>query len=182
MKIPIVLSTILICFLSSVKAQTDSINADTIKILKKNTMFIEFGGNGMLYSANYDRFFKISNRFNASLRIGFHYSRNFNKNGIQLIGLPVEMSALYSIYKKKHFIELGTGVTYLNQEDVNSKVVVDLFILALRVGYRYQSPNGGFFLKIGFTPLYDLFVINPERGVKYHTWVLWGGIGIGYTF
>ena len=150
--------------------------------LKKNTVFFEVGGNGVLYSLNYDRLFDISRKFKASTRIGLHFSENLNDNGNRYIGFPLEVSGLYSIFNNKHFLELGTGLTLMNDNDFSLNHKTTLFILAFRAGYRYQKPQGGMFFKIGFTPLYDFYIINPKDHIIYSTWFLFGGIGIGYTF
>jgi len=150
--------------------------------LKKNTVYFEFIGNAVFYSINYDRLFDITEKLKVSSRIGFHYSDNLFGNKNRLIGSPVEISGMYSIFRNKHFLEIGSGLTYLNNLNQSNDHVEDLIILAVRFGYRYQKPDGGIFIKVGFVPLYDWYVFNPDPSIKYHTWFMSGGLGIGYTF
>ncbi len=142
--------------------------------LRKNSIFLEVGGNGIVYSINYDRLFDFSNKIKGSARIGVNYFENFNNNESRIFGIPVEFSGLYSISKNKHFLELGTGLTYFNSKKFKESQNENVFIFALRLGYRYQNPEGGLFLKAGFTPLNNF----PD----FEFWVLIGGISIGYTF
>lgn len=155
---------------------------DSTSVVRKNTVFAEVGGNGVIYSINYDRLFDVSEKFKLSGRIGVHFTNKFPLRYYRTISFPVEFSGLYSFYKKKHFIEFGSGLTYLNSFDNVTRHTEDIIILALRLGYRFQRPEGGFFMKIGFVPLYDWLVINPDPNVPHHTWLFFGGLGIGYTF
>ena len=173
----IVLLLVSITLIHTAKAQTEFCNE-----INKNSVYIELGGNGVLYSLNYDRFFEISNRLKASCRLGFHYSENLNDNGNRFIGFPIEISGLYSIFKNKHFLEIGTGLTFMNDNDFSMDNKAQVFIWVLRAGYRYQKPEGGLFLRLGFTPMYDFYVMNPMSHIDYHSWFLFGGVGIGYTF
>ena len=135
-----------------------------------------------MYSLNYDRIFVVSNKFRISTRIGVHFTNKFPLEFYRTFCIPFEMSGLYSIYNNKHFIELGSGISYLNSYDRITNHTEDILILALRLGYRYQKSVGGLFVKIGFVPLYDWLVFNPDPAVPHHTWLLSGGLGIGYTF
>lgn len=158
------------------------VSPDTILNLKKNTVFAEIGGNAFIYSINYDRLFDVSNKFKISARIGIHYSHYVPFKYYKTFCIPFEISGLYSIYRSKHFIEIGSGLSYLRSYDRVTDHTEDIIILALRLGYRFQKPEGGLFIKIGFVPLYDWLVFNPDPSVPHHTWLLSGGIGIGYTF
>ena len=155
---------------------------DTISQLKKNTVFVEFGGNAIIYSLNYDRLFDVSDKIKLSSRIGLHYTNKFPLQYYRTFCIPVEFSGLYSISGHKHFLEVGLGLSYMNSYSRITKHAEDILILALRLGYRFQNPDGGLFVKIGFVPLYDWFIINPDPNVLHNTWLLYGGIGIGYSF
>lgn len=177
----------------TVYSQTDSTNpreidskknhqSDTTLILKKNTVFAEIGGNGILYSINFDRLFNVSNKFKISSRIGIHYTNTFPLQYYRTFCIPIEISGLYPIYRNKHFIEFGSGLSYLNSYDRTTSHTEDIIVIALRLGYRFQKPEGGLFVKIGFVPIYDWLVFNPDPAVPHHSWLLSGGLGIGYTF
>ena len=151
-------------------------------VLKKNTVFVEIGGNGLVYSINYDRLINVSSKIKISTRIGVHYTNYFPLIYYRTVSIPIEVSALYPFFRNKHFLEIGSGLSYLNSYDKITNYTEDILILALRLGYRYQKPQEGLFIKIGFVPLYDFYVINPDPSVPHQTWFLSGGVGIGKTF
>ncbi len=82
---------------------------------------------------------------------------------------------------------MGFGVTsYLDRTleidsetfEFSDKVIFDAFI-PLRVGYRYQKPEGGFFFRLGYTPI----IILPTGGRE--GWVFeprFAGISFGKSF
>ncbi len=152
------------------------------KELKRNTVFVEFGGNGILYSVNYNRLFYLSKKLCLSSRIGYGFTKNFNDNKLILNVIPVELTGLVPISKNKHFIEVGSGVTtvLMNYLDKFHKELI--LVLALRIGYRFQKPTGGLFFNVGFTPLYDFYVYNGDPNIGYHLWQPYAGMSIGYTF
>ncbi len=90
---------------------------DTILQIKKNTVFAEIGGNGIIYSINYDRLFDVSEKIKLSSRIGIHYTNSFPLQYYKTLCIPVEFSGLYSISGQKHFLEVGLGFSYLNNYD-----------------------------------------------------------------
>jgi hypothetical protein len=49
----------------------------------------------------------------------------------------------------------------LNTFEASDKVVFSAFI-PLRVGYRYQKPEGGFFYRVAYTPFFDLPIGGRE--------------------
>lgn len=190
-KLLIILFSIFILLTSeSVYSQIDSTEYEEIDTtiaqidttLKKNSVFVEIGGNAIIYSINYDRLIDVSTKFKLSTRIGIHYTNKFPLQYYRTLCIPIEISGLYSIYGSKHFVEIGSGLSYLNSYDRITDHTEDIIILALRLGYRFQKPEGGLFVKIGFVPLYDWLVFNPDPAVPHHTWLLSGGLGIGYTF
>lgn len=149
----------------------------------RNTIFFEFFGNAFPYSLNYERLFKLKEKNKIALRTGFHYSDNLFKNDQRIYSIPLEASWLHPISKKNNYLELGLGLIYSHDffKDINH--VDHYFFTSFRMGYRYQKRNGGFFFKAGFTPLYQLFVINPEpKYIDYKKWWPIGGLAFGYTF
>lgn len=172
-------------FLSlTVDAQVDATDSTAIidsTVKKCNSIFVEIGGNGLYYSVNYDRLFKVSEYFYISRRAGVHYSNNLLGNNYRFIGVPIEISGLASI-SDRHFLEIGAGITILNRRNNGDNHNETLAILALTAGFRYQRPNGGFFFKGGFTPLYNFYVDHPSPNTAYYTWMVLPGIAFGYTF
>lgn len=139
-----------------------------IKNTSKNSVYIElFGNAGYLYNITYDRIIFTKEKNNISAGLGVQY---FSSSDIEdfIFSLSPQISYFYGI---KHHFETGLGVAY----DFNSGD----FVIPIRIGYRFQKPEGGLLCKIGFTPLltnsYSIF----GEGFSL---IPWGGLAIGWTF
>jgi hypothetical protein len=144
----------------------------------KNAVFFELGGNGILYSFNYER------QFNNQLlgRIGISYFSND-------LQIPLTFGKLFG--EEKHHFEVSSGITYQNQlmndnydygyyytdwEPVRKNV---MFLTGF-VGYRFQKPEGHFLFRAGLTPLFEIYdsVNKASPGVLF----IWGGLSFGHRF
>jgi len=158
-------------------------NIPSICYPKINTLFIEIMGNALLYSVNYERLIKFKSKNKIAARIGFHFSNDFNKNIQKITSIPIEFSYLHPVSSKNHYLEFGLGLLYLYDIFIDLNHVDQYFFATSRIGYRYQRRDGGFFLKAGITPLFELFVINRDpANIDYPKLYPWAGLGIGYTF
>lgn len=135
--------------------------------LPSRRIFIEAGGNGGLYSINYEQDFrKILNK-NLKWEVGFSVVPWGGKRVI--IDFPLSLN--YTIGNGKHKAEAGSGqlIIFGNKAPTG---------LALRgtfhFGYRYQPENKRTFLKIAYTPLYS-YMYNFQ-------WEHWFGVGVGFHF
>lgn len=150
----------------------------------KNTIFIELGGNALLYSLNYERF--ISDDF--SVRAGFGYiamsSSSTTSEGtvnakVSLLMVPI--LANYFVGGENHKLGLGLGVSVwafsgaISVAGAKSDGSVFWPVPTAFVGYRYAPKNGGFNANVGFTPF---FAFANESSV----FVPWFGGGLGYGF
>jgi hypothetical protein len=150
--------------------------------IKKNTIFLELGGNSPFYSLNYDRIVLEKPKLKLAARIGAMYVDNTN-NFLSSIknhnySLPLELSFLKG--RNNHNLEIGIGATPYFREYVEETRNDEFFIAPFgRIGYRYQKENGGVFFKAGFTPIIrfkkDWESYNPKYVYP------WGGLAIGYT-
>lgn len=151
----------------------------------KNTVFVEAGGSGR-YAASYGRIFHQRGKFKLSGSAGFsmwHY--NTRRSTYWLPVLPLEISALLG--KSKHHLELGTGITSFLEatprmdpvtSEVSDKIVFSTGV-PIRIGYRYQKPEGGFFFRVGYTP-YFYFPGDSEGNIIFHP--IFAGLSIGMSF
>lgn len=99
--------------------------------------------------------------------------------------IPLEVTAFYG--KSNHHLELGFGFTSLLDRtldfdsetlELEDKVVFGAAI-PVRIGYRYQKPEGGFFFRVGYTPFFNV----PTGGKE--NWVftpIFAGLSIGKSF
>ncbi|WP_332912602.1 hypothetical protein [Algoriphagus boritolerans] len=113
------------------------------------------------------------------------WPKKFDSKTIWLPSIPIEVSALFG--KSNHHLELGMGITsYLtrslafNSETFENidKVVFDAAI-PVRIGYRFQKPEGGFFFRVGYTPVIN-FPTGGKGGWGFDPY--WAGISFGKSF
>jgi hypothetical protein len=146
-----------------------------------NAIFLELGGNGLIYSINYERIFGDSD---FGVRVGLSYislgaSSGSSSSKITMMTFPV-MANYYGVGSKDHKLQLGAGVTFLSLSGSSSNG--DSFVGAsgfapaptLAIGYRYLPARGGFSFFIGFTP----FIIPGGDKVLFP----WGGMSFGGIF
>lgn len=143
----------------------------------KNSIFLEIGGSGLLYSINYDRI--IGNY--ASSRIGLSCFEIYNgsiedQHHIDCL-LPVFGN--FVLGKSSHHYEFGGGPIISNSYNLSTWDNDLSTLIGISLGYRYQPNLGGFFFRGGITPV--LFPLKPDPS----TWkgiIPWAGISIGYSF
>lgn len=160
---------------------------------KKNTLSIEaVGTSASPLSLNYDRVLFMKPNYHINLSLGFGYFPSV-KDWNPIIGIPLTINI--SMGKTKHFFEVGTGLTYnsgLEQSGYdyfgdfsgNSSIAdaesVKGLLWAFRLGYKYQRPTGGFFLRVGFTPLFRIKTLSDLK--PENKFIPAFGLGIGYSF
>jgi len=84
---------------------TISIGAFSQEIIKKNELFLELGGNGLLGSVNYER--QLSNKPGLGVWAGLGlYGTDTH------LTIPVGLSYLIPVIKNHSFLDLGFGATY----------------------------------------------------------------------
>ena len=130
--------------------------------VERNTIYAEAFGQGFCYSINYDRLFNTEKRFKNSFTGGFVYvpeSLEFG-DGVYC-GIPISYNWLLG--KKSHHLELGIGLTSL-VVNPNSNMVSDFYTyLTPKIGYRFQRPNGGLFLRATATPMIDILNVSTYK-------------------
>ncbi|MGB3850438.1 MAG: hypothetical protein WA958_10765 [Tunicatimonas sp.] len=143
----------------------------------RNSVFLELGGNGLLYSLNYDhKFFD-----HASARIGAMFiSVSANDpttvdGRVSVFLLP--LMANYLVGDGNSRLELGGGLLVggVNADaTIDNEAIDDVAggaAFTANVGYRLQPRDGGFLFRIGFTPVISSAGFLP-----------WAGISFGATF
>jgi len=157
-----------------------------------NVVYAELLGPAPPYSIDYERVWQ-----STSARLGFSY---FATSEATYVAFPITISYL-GIGSLKNMLELGFGGTIIYMggvvSDLGNTTCGDLggclgsFALApvgnvadqkgrpgftglgtVIVGYRFQPPGGGFFLKAGISPLLT----------GNQLWFPWPYVGLGATF
>lgn len=157
-------------------------NGDTTSNrLKRNSAYVELGGNTLVYGFHYERVLFSSQKvaFASSIGYGFSYG---NLGVFNQTVIPVELK-LYSRPNKKNHLEFGLGYTYYYEKDKAPDLVNGVLVESskhsgrplLRLGYRYTATKG-FLFRIALTPIY---LKNAE---PIELWPFWGGVSFGYTF
>ncbi|WP_296705422.1 hypothetical protein [Algoriphagus sp.] len=136
----------------------------------KNVVYLDLGGNAGQYAFTYGRVFHQKGKVKLSASAGFSmWYQGSSSNTKWLPAIPIELTAFYG--KSNHHLELGAGVTsyldnsiYFDQETFeNVDKVVFGAIIPLRIGYRFQKPEGGFFFRVGYTPFFNVPVGGREE-------------------
>ncbi len=184
--------------------QSDSIGSNSIKQSTqfknknyKNAFFLEAGGNGILYSINYERFILRKGSSELSYRIGMSplVSVIGLYKGGQVFGL-----INYSVGKKKYRWESGIGIiSQLNfKPEVTGKQYRTGYsytsgqafsrhpyppcVLGItsQVSFRHEITKNKLFYRISFT-CSDLFFRNGE-GKLIPKIIPWAGVSFGKRF
>lgn len=145
--------------------------------IHRNTVFVELASKGAIYSVNFDHIFRQGEKLNYSYRAGFSIEKNS-------IAFPIGISFITG--QQSHHAEFSLTVipfidkyeTFLSGDNVSDKY---LYVVP-SVGYRFQRPAGGFFLKAGIAPLILLDPPSDNFWKMDPTLYGYGSIGIGYTF
>jgi len=172
-----------VLFCTQLHAQTiktikaDSVKkADTAKVKRAQNVYVELGGAGLFFSANYDaRFSKRKDGLGG--RIGFGF---VSDNGDSFTSIPIQLNYLAGKHGK--YFEVGAGAVYVYyKNDYNHIADVIYFhslhggsstvIGTMTFGYRYQPVEGGFTFRGTFNPLFNTSSFYP-----------YGGLSFGYSF
>lgn len=153
---------------------------------RRNAVYVELGGNALLYSINYEN--RFADHWSGRLGLGYISGKGSGVNSsgqptdvsVGVVFIPVMINYLAGNGKNGRF-ELGAG-PLLVSAGANSKVGgqeinqsgFGIGGLTTTVGYRLQPLDGGFMFKIGITPLILTSATEPFQ--------MWGGLSLGYCF
>lgn len=159
---------------------------DSIPI-SKNTIYAEFFGNCIYGSINYDRIVFHKKRNKVSIRFGFLPYPKVTS----LASATVEASYIYGV---KHNVESSLGVIFIHglsrqgQTSYYEHHATGNIFLYPYIGYRFQKPEGGLFLRAGISArlnigeLYEYDYTKHGGGFLEINSSIWFGVGIGYSF
>jgi hypothetical protein len=164
--------TVAIFFLSNFLSISSFSQVDTEG--SNHGIYLEFFGNGIFYSVNYDtRFSKKSDGLGG--KVGFGY---IAVAGDHYSSFPFLVN--YLMGKEGHYFEIGAGANYLVADYKNGRGVNESPEIAkwegwsasMSLGYRYQPLAGGFLFRAGITPMFKEREFRP----------FWPQASVGYAF
>lgn len=144
-------------------------NSSAMVAKRAQNVFVEFGAQGLLFSANYDtRFGNRRNGIGGRVGIGV-----ISADDVTVVTVPLSLN--YLLGSGKNFFEIGLGATYASLDastDDDFFGSGDAVIGTMAFMYRLQPENSGFSFRGGFTPIF-----NSSGFIPYYA-----GISLGYTF
>lgn len=174
-----------------------SAQKDSTDIHPRNVIFLEGGGNAMVYSVNFGRVLWGKRMSAFMFRVGFEYLPFEEGPELQF---PFEWSLL--IGKKKHFLEVGVGFTIFSRV-VYPHISPGGIYMGLqsqptrigganacgRIGYCFMPLyKKNVMFRIALTPMYYdryNYYHHSGNGKEIYFWrgiSIWGGVSIGYAF
>jgi hypothetical protein len=171
MKTSLFIGMFLLC-LNSFGQQSD-------KFATKNSVEFELFGQGCFYSLDYERLFLNREKFKTLAQLGVAYYPE--RTGVIPLWIPVSVNQLFSFHS--HHLEAGAGQIFCSEKGLDGDQKLRLFG-SLKLGYRYQKPDGKFLFKAAFTPVLDYWDVatDNELGRPEVEFMPWAGVAVGYNF
>ncbi|MES3019324.1 MAG: hypothetical protein V4721_16175 [Bacteroidota bacterium] len=137
---------------------------------RAQNVFVEIGGQGLLFTANYDT--RFSNKRNGlGGRAGIGY---ISIDGDHVTTVPIGLN--YLLGSGRHLFEVGLGTTFIATGGRNEFSFFEEdesnLLGTMSFSYRLQPVNSGFAFRVGLTP-----VFGKDFFIPY-----FGGLSLGYTF
>ncbi len=155
-------------FTSAQNAENQASAAPAIEKRAQN-VFVEIGGQGILFTANYDtRFSKKRNGLGGRAGIGY-----IAIDGDNITTVPIGLN--YLLGTGKHFFEAGLGATVIATGGEDAVLFDDEeqnLVGTMSFSYRLQPVQSGFALRAGLTPVFGKGFFIPY----------YAGLSLGYTF
>lgn len=135
-------------------------------ISKKQSVYLELGGNGLFTSVNYD--YQLTKKPGFGIRTGIGF---YSLNPFQLT-IPVGINYLFELQKDKSYMEVGFGATW-TKENVSLYLKPDLSKKRSNfgnyfptVGYRKHTKNS-LMWRISLTPVVNQNGFAPFFGFAF---------------
>ncbi|MGJ3234150.1 hypothetical protein [Marivirga sp.] len=167
----------------------NSVAQESSNFLHKNSLQLELGGHGLIYSFNYERILVDKGKHKTAGQIGVAYYPA--SVGFRDFWMPVGINQIYNFNSSHHF-EAGLGMVLIrealrNEDNEAVKWFWDAFISA-RLGYRYQKPNSRFLFRVALTPVLETYLFReivpkPTFGRRISSdFHFLAGVSVGYSF
>lgn len=171
MKIKYTALLILVLVFSSVRVKGQESGSTSAQNEKRaQNVFVELGGQGLLFTANYDsRFSKRMDGLGGRVGIGY-----ISIGGDNATTVPLSLN--YLLGTGRHFFEMGLGAILLATSGNDNSFLFDEnnsnVIGTMSFSYRLQPVDQGFSFRAGLTPIF-----NKNFFIPYYA-----GLSLGYSF
>jgi hypothetical protein len=171
MKTSLFIGIILLC--------SKSFGQQSEKFSLKNSVEFELFGHGSFYSIDYERIFLNKEKIKTLGQVGIAYYPE--STGVMPLWIPLSVNQLISFHS--NHLEFGAGQIIHLDNGIDGKKEMKLFG-SLKLGYRYQKPDGKFLYKVAFTPFIDYWDTLPKSIIQNANvnFVPWAGMAFGYNF
>ena len=164
------LFTLVLLFLSVLVKGQESGSTSSENGKRAQNVFVELGGQGLLFTANYDsRFSKRRDGLGGRAGIGYISIGGDNAS-------TVPLSLTYLLGKGRQFFEIGLGATLLATSGNDNSFLFNEnnsnIIGTMSFSYRLQPIDRGFSFRAGLTPIF-----NKNFFIPYYA-----GLSLGYSF
>ncbi len=164
------LFTLVLLFLSVLVKGQESGSTSSENGKRAQNVFVELGGQGLLFTANYDsRFSKRRDGLGGRAGIGYISIGGDNAS-------TVPLSLNYLLGKGRQFFEIGLGATLLATSGNDNSFLFNEnnsnIIGTMSFSYRLQPIDRGFSFRAGLTPIF-----NKNFFIPYYA-----GLSLGYSF
>lgn len=135
---------------------------------KQNTVYLEFLGNGIIGSINYER--QLLKKIRLDLRIGAGFYKIYPSH----LTIPLGINYLLKLNKSNSFLDFGLGATY-TKTDVTFYAIVDhhpgfkqtnYWNFIPSIGYRKQT-KGNLMYRFSLTPVWNSNGFFPYFGCSF---------------
>lgn len=147
----------------------------------RHAVYAELGGTAGIWSVNYDLMALNINEFKIGARVGWSFLTEGYAGTTIDMHIPLTVNFMYA-FKEKHHIELGIGTQIASYEIRSVKTATDTGFVRktealgnCTLGYRFQSPDGGFMFRAFYSPFFY------QDGI-YFRYEHWAGLSVGYAF
>ena len=154
-------------------------NAQSVDL--KHAVYAELGGTAGIWSVNYDLMALNINNFKIGARVGCGFLSEGYVGSTVDVHIPLTINFMYAL-KENHHIELGLGTQIASYEIRRVQTATDKSFVRktealgnYTLGYRFQSPDGGFMFRAFYSPFFY------QDGI-YFRYEHWGGLSVGYAF
>lgn len=174
------------CYFSNAQIQMRLLPCNAPPSCQKNTIFHETKsnfGNLNYNSLNFEHLLNCSPTSTVGFSFGVIY---FSFPKISSYGVPLNINFMFGRYS--NLFEIGFGATYLNVYQNYDKSIgkysdnVTYVGLNGNIGFRHQNTEGGWFYRIGFTPMLSVLNYNDIPIIKDKIFLPMAGVSVGWTF